>query len=80
MRDGDWKLLCNYDGAHPELYDLAADRGETTNLAGQHPEIVARLTAAVVEWPRSLPADNGPKLGPASPNLPGRPKKAKAQE
>ncbi len=63
MRDGDWKLLCNYDGALPELYDLAADRGETTNLAGKQPEIVTRLTAAVVAWHRSLPADNGPQLG-----------------
>lgn len=29
----------------PELYDLTADIGETTNLAGQHPEIVTRLEA-----------------------------------
>lgn len=65
MRDGDWKLLCNYDGAQPELYDLATDRGETTNLAGKHPEIVTRLAAAVVAWHRSLPADNGPDIGPA---------------
>ena len=28
-----------------ELYDLAADRSETTNVAAQHPEIVERLEA-----------------------------------
>jgi len=66
VRDGDWKLLCDYDGSQPELYDLAGDRGETTNLAGKQPEIVNRLTAAIVEWHRSMPADNGPNLGPDS--------------
>ena len=25
------------------LYDLESDRGETKNVAGQHPEVVARL-------------------------------------
>ncbi|HEX5104191.1 MAG TPA: sulfatase-like hydrolase/transferase [Pirellulaceae bacterium] len=68
VRDGDWKLLCNYDGSQPELYDLARDRGETTNLAAKHPDIADRLTAAALEWHRSLPADNGPKLGPTSPD------------
>ncbi len=33
VRDGDWKLLCDYDGSRPELYDLAKDRAETTNVA-----------------------------------------------
>ena len=28
-----------------QLYDLEADIGETNNVAGQHPEVVARLTA-----------------------------------
>ncbi|MEN6496017.1 MAG: sulfatase-like hydrolase/transferase [Thermoguttaceae bacterium] len=65
VRDGDWKLLCEYDGSHAELYDLAQDRGETSNLAAQHPEVVERLTAAVLAWHRSLPSDNGPAYHPA---------------
>jgi uncharacterized sulfatase len=77
VRDGEWKLLCNYDGSQPELYDLARDRGETTNLADQQPEIARRLVAAVVAWHRSMPADKGPNLGPTSPDSP-RKKKAKA--
>ncbi|HUG93933.1 MAG TPA: sulfatase-like hydrolase/transferase, partial [Planctomycetaceae bacterium] len=60
IRDGNWKLLCDYDGSSPELYDLAADRAETTNRAADRPEVVNRLTAAVVAWHKSLPADNGP--------------------
>ncbi len=80
VRDDDWKLLCNYDGSQPELYDLAGDRGETTNLAGKEPEIVTRLTAAVARWHRSMPADNGPKLGPTLPlDSSKRKKKAKSQ-
>ncbi len=59
VRDGRWKLLCEYDGGGPELYDLAEDRSETTSVAEQHPEIVERLTAAVLAWHASLPPDNG---------------------
>lgn len=63
VRDGNWKLLCEYDGTLPQLYDLTVDRAETTNLATQHPEVVARLTASVVAWHQSMPPDNGPALG-----------------
>jgi uncharacterized sulfatase len=63
MRDGDWKLLCNYDGSQPELYNLADDRAEAKNLAGQQPNVVKRLTVAVVAWHQSMPSDNGPALG-----------------
>ena len=53
-----------------ELYDLKTDRGETTNVLGQHPEIVAGLRAAYDEWwsevlPRLENEDAiGPKLNP----------------
>ena len=67
VRDGNWKLLCEYDGGWPELYDLAADRGETQNLAQQHPEIVARLTKSLVAWHKSMPLDEGAALA-ARPN------------
>jgi arylsulfatase A-like enzyme/Tfp pilus assembly protein PilF len=36
-------------GPEPELYDLAADPGETTNLADQQPETVARLDRVLDE-------------------------------
>ena len=63
MRDGHWKLLCEYDGTQPQLYDLANDRGETTNLATQHADIVERMSKALLAWHASMPADNGPALG-----------------
>jgi len=34
-----------YVEAGLELYDLEADRTETTDVASQHPDVVARLTA-----------------------------------
>lgn len=80
VRDGDWKLLCNYDGSQPELYDLAGDRGETTNLAGKQPEIVGRLKDAALAWHRSLPADNGPQLGPNPPAPQNQAKKGKKKQ
>lgn len=62
VREGNWKLLCEYDGTQPQLYDLAADPGETNNRAAQHPDVVRRLTASVVAWHQSMPPDNGPLL------------------
>jgi uncharacterized sulfatase len=72
VRSRDWKLLCNYDGSGPELYDLATDRAETTNLADKNPKIVTHFTKLLVDWHQSMPADNGPKLGLAP--LPARQK------
>ena len=52
VRRGPWKLVVPEDAdakdpAAPalavELYDLAADPGETRNVAGEHPEVVAAL-------------------------------------
>ena len=59
IREGSWKLLCEYDGSEPELYDLSRDRGEQESLAGKHPEIVARLSKKLIAWHRSMPPDNG---------------------
>jgi len=59
VRHGRWKLLCEYDGSAPELYDLQADRGETINLADAYPDEVQRLQALVTTWHQSMPLDNG---------------------
>ncbi len=62
MRHGNWKLLCEFDGSQPQLYDLQADRGEKQNLAEQHPELVAELTKSLLGWHHSMPPDNGLEL------------------
>ncbi|NLF71696.1 MAG: sulfatase-like hydrolase/transferase [Candidatus Anammoximicrobium sp.] len=66
VREGDWKLLCEYNGSQPELYNLADDPGETTNVAGQHPDVVRRLAEALLAWNKTMPADHGPALGSES--------------
>lgn len=63
MREGNWKLLCNYDGSEPQLYDLAVDRSEKNNLAASNPDLLARMMAALLEWHHSLPEDRGEELG-----------------
>ena len=63
MRSGNWKFLCEYDGAEPELYNLLNDRGEKSNQASQHPTLVKRLTKELIAWHNSMPPDNGATFG-----------------
>ena len=52
--DGHWKLIvpheANIKGAKPELYDLAKDPTEKTNLAEKQPEKVTELTKKLDAW------------------------------
>ncbi len=61
--EGRWKLLLTYDGEvnryqsthprserRPQLFDLLADPWEKTNLAGENPEVVARLAGVLDRW------------------------------
>ncbi len=76
VREGNWKWLRTYQNA-PQLYDLAADPGESRDLTASRPEIAARLAAASAEWNRSLVAPvwvNNPFGGLI--NLPGPAKAA----
>ena len=59
IRQKEWKLVCDYDGKHPELYNLAEDRGETNNVAADHPSLVETLRKIVVDWHLNMPPDNG---------------------
>lgn len=59
VRDGHWKLLCEYDGSEPQLYKLDTDPGETSNVAAANPMSVERLTASVLDWNNAMPADKG---------------------
>ncbi|UZR97428.1 sulfatase-like hydrolase/transferase [Chondrinema litorale] len=50
VREGDWKLLCDYDGSRPELYNIVKDPGEQNNLAESQPEKVNELTQKLISW------------------------------
>lgn len=45
LRDGDWKILASPNLKRLELYNLAADRGEKTNLAEKETERLATMKA-----------------------------------
>lgn len=56
VRHGDWKLIVGIEPDHPlysgppQLYDLGRDPGETRDVAADHPERVAELTARLEPW------------------------------
>ncbi len=49
VREGDWKLVGG-ETAKPQLFNLAADIGESNDLATEQPEVLARLSRAYAEW------------------------------
>jgi len=53
IREGDWKLVQCKTPA-PQLFNLANDLGETTDIAAKHPDVVRRLQAAWDEWNATL--------------------------
>ena len=59
IRVENWKLHhpTNPKRGGVELYDLAADPGETRNLAAKHPDVVKRLSATVTAWTATLPKE-----------------------
>jgi uncharacterized sulfatase len=54
IRNGQWKLLCDYDGGRPQLYNLEADPGETRNMAADKPDISRELTQKTIDWWQSV--------------------------
>lgn len=54
VRHDKWKLLCDYDGSRPELYDLSADPGESNNLVDTQPDIAKDLVTKVVNWHKTM--------------------------
>ena len=56
IRLGDWKLIYFHADRRYELYDIAADIGETRNLAGECPELRDRLARRLGEYLRDVGA------------------------
>ena len=50
IRDGDWKLMEQFEDGALELYNLAADVSETRNLAADEPQRVEKMAAALRAW------------------------------
>ncbi len=56
VREGDWKLVENYEDESVELFDLAKDPGETTNLAAQENARADDLKKKLRDWRRRVGA------------------------
>jgi arylsulfatase A-like enzyme len=54
IRMGNYKLVKATGIDQPQLFDLAADIGETQDLSGAKPEVVKDLTARYEEWNKTL--------------------------
>lgn len=65
IRRGNLKLVRLGKG-EPQLYDLAADIGETKDLAKDKPEVVAEFVAAIAEWEKGTiaPIFQSPRAAP----------------
>jgi arylsulfatase len=75
IRSGDWKLVATSGGPW-ELYDMATDRGESNNLADEHPDRVRDLAARWEALTAQFARDAATGGDAAAPNPP--PRKAKS--
>lgn len=64
IRMGDWKLIENFETGGLELYDLADDMGESTDLAQQNPQKLKELHKALIKWRKKLKAPVPTQLNP----------------
>ena len=69
VREGEWKLVEHYEDGRLELFNLAKDVGETTDLSAQEPGRVAALRGKLEAWRREVKADlnaANPDFSPAA--------------
>ncbi|MBX9792349.1 MAG: sulfatase-like hydrolase/transferase [Pirellulales bacterium] len=61
IRDGDWKLVEQYEDGSVELFNLAQDIGEAHDLASAQPDVATRLSRKLEVWRSSVGATIPPK-------------------
>ncbi|GAB3911955.1 arylsulfatase [Larkinella knui] len=66
VRQGKWKVVSIFPQNKWQLYDLETDRGETTDLAAQHPDVVKALNAAYEAWAKRTDVEPYEKLRPVA--------------
>lgn len=57
LRDGDWKILANDDLTEFELYNLARDEQETSDLSTKEPEQFATMKALLLKHHAAVEAE-----------------------
>lgn len=75
IREGNYKLILNYEDDSVELYDLAKDLSEKNNIAAAHEAIVTKLRKKLENWLRKntalMPYKN-PAYDPSAPAAAGK--------
>ena len=61
VRQGDWKLIEFFENGKLELYDLANDIGERSNLASKEPARAAALLETLRRWRKDVGAQMPPR-------------------
>lgn len=68
VREGDWKCIEHYEDGRVELFNLADDKGETTDLSVREPKRAADLRGKLAAWRQSVGAQENtpnPRFDPA---------------
>jgi len=76
VRQGDWKLIENFEDQSLELYNLRNDVGEQRNLARQEPDRTRALAQVLRDWQQRVhaprPSEPNPQYDPAQARAGGR--------
>ncbi len=56
VRSGDWKLIESYESGHLELYNLASDLAESTDLSNALPEKANEMARDLAAWRKKVGA------------------------
>lgn len=62
IREGDWKLIWDFETDSLFLYDLQKDLAETNNLSEDEPEKTAQLLSKLKEWQAEVQAEMPNKI------------------
>lgn len=57
IREGDWKLIWEFESDTLHLYNLKKDVGETNNLASSNTSIVEKLLTKLKNWQKEVDAE-----------------------
>ena len=61
VRQGPWKLVVTGEAA-PELYNLAEDIGESSDLSAERPELAGRLLSKLWAWESDVEPERAPAV------------------
>ncbi len=55
VRSGDWKLLMNNNGKNVQLFNIATDKNEATDVAAANSQVVDGLKVKLMAWWKEMP-------------------------